>query len=79
MYISRTPFRVSLFGGGTDIPKYFQQKQGKVISMAINKYCYVSCRRVPEISTHKIKLSYSKIETCMFPEELEHPLVEAAL
>ncbi len=79
MYISRTPFRVSLFGGGTDVPKYFQKREGRVISMAINKYCYVSCRKLPEIANHKIKLSYSKIESCMYPEELEHPLVATAL
>ncbi len=79
MLIVRTPFRVSLFGGGTDIPEYFNKTNGQVISMAIDKYCYVNLRNLPEIFSHKIRFSYSKIETCFNTKELNHPLVKVAL
>ncbi len=79
MFITRTPFRVSLFGGGTDISEYFRINGGQVISFAINKYCYVTARQLPEISEHNVRLSYSKIETCKDISDLKHPLVRAAL
>ena len=47
MIISRTPFRISFFGGGTDFPKWYNKYGGKVISSTINKYCYISVRHLP--------------------------------
>ena len=47
MIITRTPFRISLFGGGTDYPEWFSKNKGQVISLAINKYCHVTARYLP--------------------------------
>lgn len=79
MLIVRTPMRVSFFGGGTDYPSYFTENGGSVISTTINKYCYVTLRRLPPIFTYENQLSYSKIEYFNTPSELRHPLVRAAL
>ena len=60
MFIVKTPFRVSLFGGGTDIPHFFKKEGGQVLGFAINKYSYVTVRQLPNFYDHKIRLSYSK-------------------
>ena len=62
MIISRTPFRISLFGGGTDYPTWFREHGGSVIGTAIDKYCYISVRRLPPFFEHKSKIVYSKVE-----------------
>ena len=62
MIISRTPFRISLFGGGTDYPTWFREHGGAVIGTAIDKYCYISVRRLPPFFEHKSKIVYSKVE-----------------
>ncbi len=79
MLIVSTPFRVSLFGGGTDVPSYFEKEGGQVLGFAINKYGYVTIRDLPPFYDHKIRLSYSKIEQCKTIKEIEHPLIRAAL
>ncbi len=79
MFISRTPFRVSLFGGGSDIPKYFLERGGEVLSFTINKYCYVSTRIPSNVIEHNLKVAYSKIEVCQKAQEIEHPLIRTAL
>lgn len=79
MLITRTPFRMSFFGGGTDYYDYFSCFGGSVISTTIDKYCYVSVRKFPPFFEHKNQLTYSKIERFNSPEELQHPLVKAAL
>ena len=79
MLISRTPFRVSLFGGGTDIPEFFLKEGGEVVSFSIDKYCYVTVRDLPPFFDHKIRIAYSKLESCKNIDEIEHPLVRAAL
>ena len=75
MIISRTPFRVSFFGGGTDYPAWYRQHGGSVLATAIDKYCYISCRHLPPFFEHRIKLVYSKIENCHEVDEIEHPVL----
>ncbi|MBV8888449.1 MAG: kinase [Alphaproteobacteria bacterium] len=77
MIISRTPFRVSLFGGGTDYPDWIRDHGGAVLGMAINKYCYLSVRSLPPFFAHKHRIVYSRIELANEIDEIEHPAVRA--
>lgn len=77
MIISQTPFRVSLFGGGTDYPNWFRDHGGVVLGMAIDKYCYISARYLPPFFEHKHRIVYSKIENVSTIDEIEHPAVRA--
>lgn len=79
MIISRTPFRISFFGGGTDFPGYFTQHGGAVISVTIDKYCYLSVHHLTKFFKHNYRASYSKTESVMKPEEFEHPLIRESL
>lgn len=79
MIISRTPFRVSLFGGGTDIPKWYRRHGGAVIGGAIDKYCYISLRTLPPFFTHRHRIVYSNIEQVREIAEIKHPAVRAVL
>jgi D-glycero-alpha-D-manno-heptose-7-phosphate kinase len=79
MIISRTPFRISLFGGGTDYPTWFREHGGSVIGTAIDKYCYISVRRLPPFFEHKSKIVYSKVELVKSAAEIEHPAVRGVL
>ncbi len=79
MIISRTPFRISLFGGGTDYPTWFREHGGAVIGTAIDKYCYISVRRLPPFFEHKSKIVYSKVELVKDTAEIEHPAVRGIL
>ncbi len=79
MVISKTPFRMSFFGGGTDYPEYFNEHGGSVLSATFDKYCFVTVRDFPPFFDHKNQLTYSKIERFDSPEELSHPLVREAL
>ena len=79
MIIYKKPFRISLFGGGSDIPEFFNEYGGQVLSTTINKYCYVSARELPPYFDHSIRLAYSRIETCKQFEEIQHPLLRVAL
>lgn len=79
MLIARTPFRISFFGGGTDYEAYFRQYGGSVISTTIDKYCYITIRRLPTLFAYKNQLTYSKIERFNEPDEVEHPVVREAL
>ena len=63
MIISKTPYRISFFGGGSDYPEWYLKYGGSVISTTINKYIYVSCRHLPPFFAHKHRIVYSKIET----------------
>ncbi len=76
---SRTPLRVSLFGGGTDYPAYFERHRGAVIGFAINKYIYITARPLAPRLGYRYRLSYSKVETVNDPAELQHPVVRALL
>jgi D-glycero-alpha-D-manno-heptose-7-phosphate kinase len=79
MIITRTPYRVSLFGGGTDFPAWFCENQGKVISLAIDKYCYISTRILPPFFNHRFRIAYSKVEVTDSYESIEHPAVREAI
>ena len=80
MIISRTPFRISFFGGGTDYPAWYATNGGgAVLSTTIDKYCYVSCRYFPPFFDHKSRIVWSKIETVHDLDEIEHPAVRGIL
>ena len=73
MIITRTPYRVSLFGGGTDFPDWYLNNLGKVISFTIDKYCYISARELPPFFEHDYRVSYSKVETAKKLDDIRHP------
>lgn len=75
MIITRTPFRISFFGGGTDYPAWYRNHGGAVLATTIDKYCYLSCRYLPPFFEHRIRLVYSKIENCQSVDEISHPAV----
>ncbi len=77
MIISRTPYRISFLGGGTDYPTWYTKYGGQVLSTTIDKYVYISCRNLPPFFKHKIRLVYSKIEYCDNYNQLEHPSARA--
>jgi D-glycero-alpha-D-manno-heptose-7-phosphate kinase len=79
MIISRTPFRISFFGGGTDYPAWYRQHGGAVLAATINKYCYLTCRYLPPFLEHRIRVVYSKIELCHSVDEIVHPSVRETL
>lgn len=79
MIISRTPFRISFFGGGTDYPGWFQQHGGAVLSTSFDKYCYITCRELPPFFDHKYRIAYSRVENTKEIEHIEHPAVRAVL
>lgn len=79
MIITRTPFRISFFGGGTDYPQWFQNHGGSVLSTTIDKYCYITCRQLPPFFEHKHRIVYSKIESVKTVQEISHPSVRACL
>ena len=79
MIISRTPFRVSLFGGGSDYPLWYREHGGAVIGFAINKYCYISMRPLPPFFDHKYRIVYSRIENVNTIAEIQHPAVRHVL
>ena len=75
MIISRTPFRISFFGGGTDFPLWYKENTGAVLSTTIDKYCYISCRYLPPFFDHKHRIVYSKNELVTAVDEIVHPSV----
>jgi D-glycero-alpha-D-manno-heptose-7-phosphate kinase len=79
MIISRTPFRVSFFGGGTDYPVWTQREPGAVLSTTINKYCHISCRWLPPFFEHTSRIVWSRIEQVKDHAEIQHPAVRAVL
>lgn len=79
MIITRTPFRVSFFGGGTDYPAWFNAHGGAVLSTAIDKYCYITCRHLPPFFEFKHRIVYSLIENVRHWDEIKHPAVRAVL
>ena len=79
MIITRTPFRISFFGGGTDYPTWYQEHGGAVLATSIDKYCHISCRYLPPFFEHKHRIVYSIIENVQRVEEVKHPAVRAIL
>lgn len=75
MIISRTPYRISFFGGGTDYPAWYLENGGRCISATINKYCYLTCRELPPFFDHRYYIRYFKQEKASSIEEIEHPVV----
>ena len=79
MIISRAPFRISFFGGGTDYPQWYRDHGGAVISMAITKYSYITCRYLPPFFDYKFRVRYVKREETQTIGEIEHPSVRECL
>lgn len=78
LMVSRTPMRVSFFGGGTDYPEYFEKYGGAVLGLAIDKYIYIAALRLSGIQAYNFRLSYSKVEHLDQVAEIEHNAVRAA-
>ena len=79
MIITRTPYRVSFFGGGTDYPAWYRNHGGAVLAAAIARYCYITCRWLPPFFAHKSRIVYSIIEDIMRVEDIQHPAVRECL
>ncbi len=79
MIISRTPFRVSFFGGGTDYRGWYEEHKGAVLATTIDKYCWISCRYLPPFFDHRSRIIYSKMEHVQTHDEINHPAVRETL
>ena len=79
MIISRTPYRLSFFGGGTDYPGWYLQNGGQVLSTTIDKYCYLTLRYLPPFFEHRTRVVYSRIESVKSIDEIQHPAVRECL
>lgn len=79
MIITKTPFRMSFFGGGTDIESYFRENGGAVISTTFDKYCYVNVRHLPRFFDYSTELSYSRIERVCDVDQIDHPAIRNAM
>ena len=79
MIITKTPFRMSFFGGGTDMENYFRENGGAVLSTTFDKYCYVNVRHLPRFFDYSTELSYSKTERVTSVEEIQHPAIRNAM
>jgi len=75
MIISRTPYRIPFFGGGTDYPAWYRRHGGAVLASTIDKYCYLTCRYLPPFFEHKYRVVWSIIENCQTIGEITHPAV----
>lgn len=79
MIITKTPFRMSFFGGGTDMEDYFKENGGAVLSTTFDKYCYVTVRHLPKFFEYKTHLTYSKMEYVNNYDEINHPLIREGM
>ncbi len=79
MFITKTPYRISFFGGGTDHPTWFRENGGKVLATTFDKYCYISVRCLPQFFDHKFRVVYSSIESVKTIDQIEHPSVRETL
>ena len=79
MVISQTPFRMSFFGGGTDMENYFRKYGGAVLSTTFDKYCYVTVRHLPRFFDYKTHLTYSRMEYVNTYDEIQHPAIRNAM
>ncbi len=79
MIITKTPFRMSFFGGGTDMKEFYETYGGSVISTTFDKYVYVTVRHLPRFFTYKNQVTYSKIERTRSADQIEHPMVRNAM
>lgn len=80
MIITRTPFRISFFGGGTDLPDFYRKHGGEVLSATIDKYLYITCRHMPPFWEHKHRFVYgSNTELVSALDEIDHPAIRETL
>ena len=79
MIITKTPYRISFFGGGTDHPAWFKENGGKVLATTFDKYCYISMRPLPPFFDHKYRIVYSQIENINDIKDIKHPAVKEVL
>mgnify|MGYP001607348699 CR=1 FL=1 len=79
MIITKTPYRISFLGGGTDHPSWYKKYGGSVLSTTINKYCYVTCRYLPPYFKETHRIVYSKVELTSHTNEIEHPLIRESI
>ena len=79
MIITKTPYRISFFGGGTDHPIWFKENGGKVLATTFDKYCYISIRNLPQFFDHKFRIVYSSIESVKTVNQIKHPSVRETL
>ena len=79
MIITKTPFRMSFFGGGTDMEEFFNEYGGAVLSTTFDKYCYVNVRHLPRFFDYENELTYSKIEKTKEVDEIQHPAIRNAM
>ena len=79
MIITKTPFRMSFFGGGTDMEEYFRENDGAVLSTTFDKYCYVNVRHLPRFFDYSTELSYAKTERVTSLEDIQHPAIRNAM
>src|SRR5271168_1473869 len=78
-FVTRTPFRISFFGGGTDYPEWYRREGGAVLSTTINKYCYLTCRYQPLFFRSVYSVVWAHIETVSSIREILHPAVREGL
>ena len=79
MIISKTPYRISFFGGGSDYPSWYNKYSGAVLSTSINKHLYITCRILPKFFDHNFRIVWSKIEMVKNIQDIEHPTVKDLL
>ena len=79
MVITKTPFRMSFFGGGTDMEAFFKENNGAVLSTTFDKYCYVNVRHLPRFFDYATELSYSKTERVIDVNDIQHPAIREAM
>lgn len=80
MFVARAPYRLSLFGGGTDYPAFYAQNASIVIAASISRHCYITLRELPPFfESHRTRLVYSQIEAVKKNSDLDHPSARACL
>ena len=79
MIITKTPYRISFFGGGSDYPKWYRKFGGSVLSTTIDKHIYISCRYLPGFFKHKYRIVWSKIENVTDINKIEHHAIKNLL
>jgi len=79
MIITKTPYRISFFGGGSDYPEWFNKYNGQVLSATINKHIYITCRFLPNFFKHKYRIVWSKIENVKKINQIQHEAVKNLL
>ena len=79
MIITKTPYRISFFGGGSDYPEWYNKNGGMVLSTTIDKYIYISCRFLPKFFDHKYRIVWSKIENVKDVSQIKHNAVKKLL